>query len=196
MRADLVAAHRALAQGIAASRRGTLEQQPAHLIDIMPTVIDGDRREVSDRVQRATRFSRWRASACGRRWTAVRSTGRNRSSGSTKATARCVRATGSRVRVSRRVGALRHDRRSRRAQQRRRPASRYRQALAADGTRGPSGPTSIHGPGRRGCRGATTHRAVAVRQGRRAGRAVRGTRRSVDVSRLSPSYSAHDIEQT
>ena len=143
-------------RGIAASRRNALVHQPAHLIDVMPTVLDVTG-VAYPRSTRARPSSRWRASACARRLRAAPWLGRNRSSGSTKATARCDRETGSSCRPIRTSGSSTtwprivssatisppavpiSSRRSRR-----------------NGTPGPSEPTWIPGSARAGCRGATT----------------------------------------
>ena len=82
-------------RGIPASRRNALERQPAHLIDVMPT---HPRRRPARRYPREFKGQAiqpmegvsLRPALAGQR-----SVARSRSSGSTRATARCDRATGS-----------------------------------------------------------------------------------------------------
>ena len=81
--------------GIAAERNGKLEPQPGHLVDIMPTVVELTRREVSDRISTATRSNRWKARASCPRSPASRSTASSRSTSTTKATAPSATASGS-----------------------------------------------------------------------------------------------------
>ena len=126
-RRHLVAAHRALARGIAANRRGAIEQQPAHLIDIMATVTAATGAkypsEYKGHAIQPMEGVNLRPALDGRPLNRPRPLfwehegNRAVRSGNWKIVS--VYPDG--------VGALRHRRRSRRAQQRRRPASRCRQ---------------------------------------------------------------------
>ena len=80
--------------GISAERRGKLERQPGHLIDIMATCVDLPA-PITRTNEMVRRSSRWKASACVRRSKANRWDALSQSSGNTKETAPRAMANGS-----------------------------------------------------------------------------------------------------
>ena len=147
-------------RGIAANRRGAIERQPAHVIDIMATVTAATGAKYPSEYK-GHAIQPMEGIICGRRSTAVRSTGRTRSSGSTKGTAPYVRATGRSSRCIPRRGSSTTSPPIASSATTSRPSTRTSsRGYRTSGTRGPNGRTWILGRVRRDCRGETTHRRV------------------------------------
>ena len=149
-------------RGIAANRRGAIERQPAHVIDIMATVTAATGAkypsEYKGHAIQPMEGVSLRPALDGRPLNRPQPLFWEHEGN------RAVRSgqLEDRLGVPERVGAVRHRRRSRRAQQRRGPARRTSSSGSrTSGTRGPNGRTWIPGRVRRGSPGETTRRRVA-----------------------------------
>ena len=184
-------------RGIAANRRGAIERQPAHLIDIMATVTAATGAKYPTEYK-GRAIHPMEGVVCGRRSTAVPSTGPRPLFWEHEGN-RAVRSGNWKiVSVSRAVGAVRHRRRSRRAQQRRGTARGHRdEALRRMGRVGQTDERgSVAGSGAtplgRQCAGARPRRTapVARRSGPRALDNISGRCGSSDGIRCARSGSS------
>ena len=101
------ALHRSLAPGIPAERRGNLEKQPAHLIDVMATAVDlaGASIRASSK---ATPSCRWKASPCARLSQVNRSTAHSHLLGARGKQSSARREMEAGAEMARPLGAVRH----------------------------------------------------------------------------------------